>query len=1217
MVKAILTQEVEIDERSVDQLLAYLGSYSEYISYFDGNNQVDGNWKPFLENDPIMLMAAIINESLEEFENLHSPADPNQSSSESDESLREIKIRLILKWTVKIDSWYKSLVDVQEERLSNKLGNIISDFLSYQFQSVLLLIKNKVKDEDLANTTTESLGLNTLWEPGDAGVSTEGINKILHNYQKIIMHIQEFIKEFLLKNFYTHNNHNANNALYIAFMLMLKKAQSAINGVAKRHLDFYYSDVLRQTLFEGEATGAFVSFELLPHIDSSEVKKGTKLSAGASASGKGDVLFETKSPVTVYPITIEALDTLYLDKTPHLDFGTNVPIVSNIYRNPRIRKGKPIVEPGSSKSAPEGWPVFGSSYFDQIDVTDISKSLTTVGFIIGSPVLYLSEGLRKVSVTFNLAGQSSDVILWELLDQIATNEAITLNQAFFATFSQGFNIWATGKKGWEAIPLYEASYNINQNSLTLEFQVDPSFPAIEKNQQKDSNLQWPSLKVTLNEYAPVYLFSFLNNVLLESIDIDVEVSGMKQLSIYNNVGKVASGKTFKTFGTSPEVGSYLMIGSAELFKKNLTDLSIFLGWKNVPAECGGFGPYYDGYPVTVTNDCFKVKFSILTNNAWLPSDGEQPYEYNLFDTSSCLTSEGYSSEQVLKNTVIDLPEIAQLESSPDYNLQDPLKFSVETQSGFIKLELIAPLFAFGHKLYQNTYTEVATYNAREKANLPFPNKPFVPSTSSLSLNYKASDTLIFDPKLSQTFKGQNNGEYFQIGSFGNKKVVHDQHITSRSILYPYEASGYVYMGLNGVAPPTTLTLLFDFTNSKPLAPSNGESIRWEYLSDNEWIQLQGQQVISDGTSNFHKTGIVELSLPHNLPNDPLNLAADLYWLRVSTNQKSNVFPLLQGVYPNATEVVCTSTNPMDIGRVIPAGKIKKAAGKLPDIKKITQPSASFGGLPPEDENGYYTRVSERLRHKDRALTAWDYESMLLSEFPQIRVAKCTNLNKDFQINNGQVKVVVLKAGITAHDISYFNSNELSRMTDFLYQSANPFTTIEVINPQPEYLLANVDVKFQEGDNGGYYLHQLNEALSTYFCPWLKESGQLYGIGGSIDSTMVLSFIENLSYVEYARNLVIEQIIPDVHGQFQLKYGKPGVEIKTTTPWSIFTSVTKHRINTITDGMNENAPGKAGIGHLEIGLDFIIQPEKSDDPVPTPVKPEEPPGNAVLVFKNKA
>jgi hypothetical protein len=52
------------------------------------------------------------------------------------------------------------------------------------------------------------------------------------------------------------------------------------------------------------------------------------------------------------------------------------------------------------------------------------------------------------------------------------------------------------------------------------------------------------------------------------------------------------------------------------------------------------------------------------------------------------------------------------------------------------------------------------------------------------------------------------------------------------------------------------------------------------------------------------------------------------------------------------------------------------------------PYPSFGGRVTEDNAEFYNRVSERLRHKDRAITIFDYERLVLESFPDIYRVKC-------------------------------------------------------------------------------------------------------------------------------------------------------------------------------------------------------------------------------------
>ena len=51
---------------------------------------------------------------------------------------------------------------------------------------------------------------------------------------------------------------------------------------------------------------------------------------------------------------------------------------------------------------------------------------------------------------------------------------------------------------------------------------------------------------------------------------------------------------------------------------------------------------------------------------------------------------------------------------------------------------------------------------------------------------------------------------------------------------------------------------------------------------------------------------------------------------------------------------------------------------------------NFNGKMKEAGNKFYTRVSERLRHKGRTIALWDYERLVLQYFPGVYKVKCIN-----------------------------------------------------------------------------------------------------------------------------------------------------------------------------------------------------------------------------------
>ena len=75
--------------------------------------------------------------------------------------------------------------------------------------------------------------------------------------------------------------------------------------------------------------------------------------------------------------------------------------------------------------------------------------------------------------------------------------------------------------------------------------------------------------------------------------------------------------------------------------------------------------------------------------------------------------------------------------------------------------------------------------------------------------------------------------------------------------------------------------------------------------------------------------------------------------------------------------------PNHLAQTLPAGSLAKLKTPQAEIKKLEQPYAGFGGTPTESGEHLTRRAAERLRHRNRCITSWDYERMLLEAFPGV------------------------------------------------------------------------------------------------------------------------------------------------------------------------------------------------------------------------------------------
>lgn len=1207
--KDLLDTPFQIDQRSFWEIMGYISSYLEKVNYYDLQNKFDANanWKSLIENDPVIYMVLIINEPLTDLDLLAL----NINESPTVDANKQQALQTLLKWYNKINGWHDTLMKQGELRLANKIKNVLTDVLEGP-RNNLFLYQKKIQQQN----SSEHVGsIKSIPEPPKP-TGNVNFSKLIHTFQKVIMHIQQFTKNYLEENICADNNHLPHNAMYIAFALLFKNIQQNLNTLSKRHLDFYYKEVLQQQINKGEATQTIVSFDLLPNIPYSLIEKGAQLTAGKLFGSKTEVLFQTEKPIVAYQMELMELQTLLFNSNSYIQVGTDEPIVSSVSKCNLIINGK-NVEPVDE------WFAFGANK-QTLQNTQINPGeVANLGFIIGSSVLFLSEGKREITIQVNMDAESANNIFWKLLNQIKTNRKIGMDMAFADVFDHSLKISYTTKKGWTRFDRYAIDYNQAENYFTIQLVLESAAPGIEPATQIKEPLKWPSIKVELNEYAPVYLYSFWKGLVVKTIDINVNVQRIRNLSLYNNIGKMTPGKTFDLFGSFPTVGSYLMIGKSEFFKKQMNTMSIHLEWDALPEDFGGFETYYQGYSEDINNNSFNVQVTALSNNYWLPTDLKRAPTFNLFSTHPALTPEGYESVQLNPTSSIQLNQFSEFGATQDFELTDPLKYEVTTQSGFIKLSLITPKYGFANDLYQQEYVEIATYNAKnQKSPLPYPNKPFVPKVSGISVDYTASDTLIFDEELSKTsLSVESSGEFIHITPFGVEEVITNQNALKHTLVCNYEQEGYLFLGFNGIKSNTTISVFFHLLQSSTGVKINKDALIWEYFQTNRWVAFEEGNIILDKTNGFIKSGIIEFLLP-KVEGIGEEGHQKMYWIRISTPENAAFYPKIKGIYLNAVEATCTSKDTLVVGKEVPANSIKKMAGKFPDIKKVNQPIASSGGVLGESQDQFYQNVSERLRHKSRAVTLWDYEHLILERFNDVRVVKCTNFDKNFNPVPGQVKVIVLSAAWNNKERHYFDGDKLDMMKTFLQKRSTSFAAIEVMNPKVENLLANCVVEFKPEDNGGYYLNLLNENISDFLSPFTNINNGLGGIGGSVVPTMLMSFLEDLPYVKTIKKLSIEHIVREGVNEYSLGLYKDGAEIKTTTPWSILSPVKQHHIVSVMNQKQGDDSLDVGVGNMEIGLDLIIGNDSNDTSImqsleSIPDREEIPKGNdAILVFKNK-
>ena len=961
-------------------------------------------------------------------------------------------------------------------------------------------------------------------------------------------------------------------ALFIAFLELFGYAQKDINTFTKRHLDFYYQDVLKLIKKSADPDQVFVLFELAQTASGVLIPEGTGLVGGKDESGN-PLVYQTERDVLISKAKTGFFKALYYNKAND----------GRLYASPIANSKNGL---GEEIDSPEPkWRTFGaindpSAPFNAANTDRIPAE---IGFAMSSPVLFMAEGVRIVQLTLQVNSVAG----------IANN---MLTDAFHVSFS--------GEKDW-IIPLADpaktppdATYlgAPGTNTIIIQRTLTSDQEAVVAYQLEDETErfagEWPVVKVLLNPASVnnPFIYEALKGIRVNSVKIEVDVQEVRNIIVQNDNGVLDASKPFQPFGSRPQITSSFYIGSQEIFRKNLTEISVNLTWKGLPAGSTGFNDYYQSYLPVIndlskrrTNQNFKAQVDILDGKSWKPLLPWTSNAARLFDDEPLVVTQAsvsgglfgfipfilpflgrklvpFRQISVSGNAVLNTfkgnPELPELES-----------YSVNSTSGFLRLQL--QNIDFGHGDYQNSYAVRAINAATNKTpGFPLPNEPYTPTISEISVNYSASDEVnLVNNAVNKTVESfqTKSVSYYHVEPFGIREIhPYLFRETAVSNLLPtFNDEGTLYIGISDFTAPGTLSVLFKVAegSSDPNLPV--QPVKWSILSNNEWSVLPANKIISDSTMGLLTSGIIEFDLPKSMNADHTILPTGLVWLKAAVENDSTAICEMIEIHAQAITAVFqdTGNDPTHYDTALPAESITEFVNGIAGIAEISQPYASFGGRAVESDEAYYIRVSERLRHKNRAVMIWDYERLVLEEFPKVYKVKCMNHTRYLAPNDikeiipGHVSLAVVANLRNHNSVNLLKPQSslvlLERIKEFITQINPPGVELHVKNPIYEEIFVRFNVRFRAGVDPGYYSRLLNDEIKGFLAPWAYKPLEI-SFGATIEASVILNFIEKRPYVDYITCFEMDQITPiETLQNIQLAKAYSGA--------SILTSVEQHEI----------------------------------------------------------
>lgn len=1204
-----------VDERTIEHGMVFAQAYSRYLKYHDPDNAETGDWEPFFSDDVSMLLAvaavqdvAGYRQRIKEFLDFLSDRD-NESKEQELRDHLDFLYSACATLTIRLDLLKEKLPS--EFSLKKTLQNLMLSLLAPALKQLIAFHKGGKEitvngTEKLINLSDKEkaaplrlLGENAIrfselskahlskdWSNGkdwttyynddiDANKAVYGdgttlfeladhiamhnlFTSILDQYLKVYARLAVEARQALEKSLKEWDLHEPHYTLFLAFLRLMEYARKETNTLTGQHLDFYYREILKLKEKEASPGRAHLLAELARQFASHEIRAGEPLKAGKDGLGR-DAFFANDRDFVANQAKVVSLKTVYQHQN-RLDENLN-DHQNRLFASPTANSDDGAG--GELTSVDQSWHPFFNKIFKDGKLTEVKMPRAEVGFAIASHYLWMGGGERTVTVRFAIEQGRYKKI----------QRYVTGIRRYDDDYKNDIICQLTTEKGW--LDKQPSAFVFAEGFLTLKIDLSASDPAITPYLQKKHGFNFtsdlPLLLIKLrNQDGEEYKYDRLRKVVIKKIELNVKVAGLKTLAVSNDFGPVDSSKPFQPFGAMPVVNSALVIGSGEAFRKQLVDASLNVTWQNPPAPYGGSN--------------FNIGREYLSAGKWesVLKRGSGRFVKKAY-RSPYDSDTGPAAEGIILSEASRIQEIEELsrlqpadpnrdvfrllneqgiidsfpyEDSADFS-EDEF-FSTSSRNGFVRLVLESD---FGRKEYEQELIDyiIKSLDADKTNDVTKPEAPVGPFITELTLDYTTRDSSISLNSSDQLKTGKVASSFFHLTPFGQT----GQHPADMVHLLPQFDLAEFYIGISGLKPPQNLALLFQVADGTADPLSSGTTINWSCLCRDRWKKF-GEYDLEDRTAQLLNSGIMTFAIPGDASDNGTLMPVGMHWLRASVASSPDAVCRLRMVAAQAFQATFADkgNDPAFSTGQLPAGSISALYQPVAAVKKITQPFETFGGRGREESESFYTRVSERLRHKDRAITLWDYERLVLEAFPQIYRVKCLNhthyepeTGKYRELAPGHVTVVTIPNQLY-HNLRdplrpYTSLGLLKDIKDFLGGRFSCFTSLHVTNPLFEEVKASFKVKFNTGEDITFSENRLQTAITRFLSPWAFPGGASPEFGGRIQGSALINFIEDQPYVDYVTDFTLYR-----------NQEAQGDSVEGVTAVSILVSAGKHDINPI-------------------------------------------------------
>ena len=514
-------------------------------------------------------------------------------------------------------------------------------------------------------------------------------------------------------------------------------------------------------------------------------------------------------------------------------------------------------------------------------------------------------------------------------------------------------------------------------------------------------------------------------------------------------------------------------------------------------------------------------------------------------------------------------------STINFRLTEDITYTKITKVGSRNIESILPRVLQVEEvnivadLEEDVYAEESILPLRFieiwRPNLFFAKSLFVPfavkSKQKVELRKRHSD---FRLKIKRE---HHNNQMEHLYPFGQVPLYLNSGLT---FLPDYTKNGFsdyvadLFIGLTGIKQGQTVSLLFEIAEETAAQSQEEAKISWHYLSNNEIKKIDPEKV-TDTTLNFLQTGIVQLMLPDDATNNNTLVGCEkTFWLIARCDNNYEVVANIKDIKTNAVSAFRVLDNDNSETKVSAApGTIENVFPKTANIKTAEQSSPSRNGRETENDNHYFWRSSQLLRHKQRAINQWDFEQIVLEKFPGVYKVKCLNHAKYNETIEkiGARPAHTLISLLPNYKVNPSNPNfqpaiSISKLVEIkthLTRKTSVFNQLQVVNTSWDAIKIEVNAMLnKEILDIPFYRQQMDADLKKFISPWAfdQQTPRLFN-RQKLFMAELIDFIDELPYINHISSL---KIFKNDIEQFD--------EVAPSTEIHLLTSAAEHVINVV-------------------------------------------------------